>query len=237
MIHVEDKPRGLEGIRVLTLDVPKRRNAMSVAMAKELASQISSAAASSDVRVLVLTGEGSAAFCSGLDLNELPSMDFAKAEQIADSFANFFLAIHHLQKPFLVAVNGSAVGAGLGLVLTADMAILSADAYLGTPEIRHGIVPVLILQAMYERLPFKVANRLLLVGEKLNAQEALSLNVVNEVVAPDEVLKRTLDLAAQIARYSETALSKIKNVRRSLMSAEAEQSIAHMKHELKDILI
>jgi enoyl-CoA hydratase/carnithine racemase len=237
MIRIEDKPSGLEGIRVLTLDVPKRRNAISVAMAKELASEIARASASSDVRVLVLTGEGSAAFCAGLDLNELQGVDFAKAEEIADAFSQFFLAIHNLQKPLIVAVNGSAVGAGLGLILEGDLAVLSETAYLGTPEIRHGIVPVLILQAMYEKMPFKVANRLLLLGEKLNAKEALSLNIVNEVVPSNQVLIRTLEIATQIAGYSETALSKIKNVRRSLMAAEGESAIAYMKYELRDILL
>ncbi len=195
-------------VLVVTLNRPEVRNALSRTLRAELTSALSDAAEHDDVRAVVLTGAG-AAFCAGLDLNELEeSLAFDSAEHRADSqaLAALFLQLVRFPKPLVAAVNGSAVAGGAGLVTACDVAVMAQGARLGYTEARIGFVAALVAVLLVRQVGDKHARDLLLSARLIDADEALSLGLVNEVAAPEAVLDRALEIAAGMARNAPGSL-------------------------------
>ncbi len=189
-------------VRVIALNREARRNALDVQAARMLTQALVDADSDKAVRVVVLTGKGSA-FCSGADLQELVA---TSESEIPKAFGELFRTIHHLGVPLIAAVNGAAIGGGFGLLLASDMAVVAEDAKLGTPEAERGLFPLVISRFLYENLPQKLAHEILFLGKMLPVARALELGVVNRVVAKDRVLPEALQLAEQIASHSGAVL-------------------------------
>ena len=168
------------------LDNPDRKNALSPQMVNELLWAFDDAKEDPEVRVVVLTGSGSA-FCAGADLSQIAGPRSGPSLAVRGDFADLLLRFPALGKPVVARVLGPALGGGLGLVASADFAIAAESAVLGTPEIHRGLFPMQIMAVLAPLMPRRKLIELMLVGEKWSARAALEAGLLTRVV-PDEAL-------------------------------------------------
>ena len=207
---VEDK------VATITLNRPDRMNALSKNLEAEIYRALDEADADRKVRAIVLTGSGRA-FCAGVDqggargTGERPSnpkgkshAEFIEYWQRTDgSRPRKWAHMWSFGKPVIAAVNGWAMGAGFWLQLAADITIASDQAVFAQPEVRHVSNSSFLLTAL---CGWKAANRWALTGDHFDAQEALRIGMINEVVPHDELMTRTLALAERIALVPEPSV-------------------------------
>jgi methylglutaconyl-CoA hydratase len=200
-------------VRTITLNRPDRRNAMTPEMQLELLAAFEEAAASG-CRVLVLDGAGNA-FCAGLDLAVLQgARDESLAEYRADAerIARLFLALYELPMPTIAAVHGPAIAGGTGLAMIANFTIATPAAKFGFTEVRIGFVPALVSAFLALQVGQKQCMDLLLTGRLFDADEALRLGLVNEIVPPDRLGGRVKELTDTLLANSPQALRATKRL-------------------------
>jgi methylglutaconyl-CoA hydratase len=199
-------------VRVLTLNRPERRNALSPALQEALLAALEAAEAAPGVRAMVLTGAGGA-FCSGLDLGALQDLSARSTEENRRDSARFAKLLERLYthpKPVVAAVNGPAVAGGAGLVNACDLAVMSQDARIGYTEARIGFVGALVGVFLVRQVGEKRAKDLLLSARLVGAEEAERMGLVNEVCAPEGVLSRALARAEALAANAPSSLAMTK---------------------------
>ena len=235
VLLVDTKP---DGVRLRTLNRPERKNALSTALVEALTRALIEADSDKSVRVVVITGAADptsprAAFCAGGDLGGGPSGEgFFEQHQERSGFAQLLLALRRLSKPSIAAVNGTALGGGFGLVLACDLAVAAQDAELGTPEVKRGLFPMMIAALIYEQLPRKAANELVLTGGKVSGARAVELGVVNRVVPPAELMAAALGYAGHLASLSTSVLQLGKRAIRHQHDMPFEQKLAFLSDQL-----
>ena len=208
--------RPSDGVARLVLDNPDQRNAMSDQMTASWVRAIDDLAADQSLRVVVVTGEGTA-FCSGGNTGWIASEPDAEVDHLRTRMMAFYrawLSIRRLEVPTIAAVNGPAIGAGLCLALACDIRYAAAGARLGAPFVKLGMNPGMAATYL---LPNAVgeanARELLLTGRTVDADEARELGLVSRVFAPERFAEEVDDIAAGIAatapipsRYTKLAL-------------------------------
>jgi len=200
-------------IRTITLNRPERRNAMTPQMQEELLSAIGEAATGS-CRVVVLAGAGGA-FCAGLDLSSLQEMNsksVAEHTTDADRVARLFRSIFELPKPTIAAVHGAAIAGGAGLAAVCDFTLAVHGVKFGYTEVKIGFVPALVSAFLTLQIGDKRARDLLLTGRLFSAEEAHRLGLVNEVLHPEELRARTLELARCLTTNSPESVAATKRL-------------------------
>ncbi|WP_028637093.1 enoyl-CoA hydratase/isomerase family protein [Nocardioides sp. URHA0032] len=194
--------RPSDGVAVLTLDNPDQRNAMSDQMTASWVAAVDELAADRSVRVVVVTGEGSA-FCSGGNTSWIASEPDATVDQLRTRMIAFYrawLSIRKLEVPTIAAVNGPAIGAGLCLALACDLRYAATGARLGAPFVKLGMHPGMAATFLLPNVVGAAhARDLLLTGRVVDADEALRLGLVSRVVDPASFLDDVLGTAAGIA--------------------------------------
>lgn len=173
-------------VQTLTLSYPERRNAIGPLMTNELLWALARAHEDEHVRVVVLTGEGKA-FCAGGDFAQMTGGSDAPELPPKGDYADLLRALWRADKPVIARVNGHAVGGGLGLVVASTFAIASSEAALGTPEINVGLFPMMIMAVLKRQMPRRRLLEMMLLGDKLTAEEGARYGLVNHVVAPDRL--------------------------------------------------
>src|SRR5919206_1181827 len=189
-----------DGVRVLVLNDPDKRNAIGPELREALADAVAAVATDRDARVLVVAGEGSA-FCAGADLPSVFGDVDAPVGEIRDhlhSYYQSFLAIRDLSIPTIAAVQGAAIGAGLNLALCCDLCVVGPEARLGATFARIGLHPgggctYFLTRAVGRQR----ALRILLDGETLDAEAALQHGLALEIV--DDPLEHARELARTLA--------------------------------------
>ncbi len=222
-VRVED----VGGIRWVTMDRPSKRNALVPEMQDELIAAFHGAEAAG-ARVVVLTGEGEA-FCSGLDLSVLKKMHERTPEEhraAADHIGRMFKAVWECDVPTIAMVNRAAIAGGTGLAMLCDFTIASTEALFGFTEVKIGFVPALVAAYLSVLVGDKVARGLLLSGRKFNADEALRLGLVNEVVLLDQLHDRVQNLASELMENSPESLKATKKLLRMQLAGPLEASLA-----------
>lgn len=166
-----------------------------------------------EIRAVIITGAGEKAFVAGADISEITGLDAARAAEFAANGQRIFRNIEKLPVPVIAAVNGFALGGGCELAIACHLRIASANAKFGLPEVNLGILPG---YGGTQRLPRLIglskALHLTLSGEMLPSETALQYGLVNEVVAPAELMPRAHELAAGLARQAPLAVGNILDV-------------------------
>ncbi len=214
-------------VATLTLNRPDRRNAISHELVEELHHALHEVQ-NSDSVVLILTGAGTA-FCSGMDLDLLREVTRLTVEEnLADSgrMAHMFRTLYDFPKVTIAAVNGPALAGGCGLATLCDFTLASSEAKFGYTEVRIGFVPAIVSTFLLRQVGEKQARDLLLTGRIIAADEALRLGMVNEVLAPENLIPRARELAATLAANSPASLLSTKRLLRMYSHAELDQQIA-----------
>ena len=215
------------GVRTITLHRPERLNALDAPCREDLLRRLQAAGDDSSVRAVVLTGAGRA-FCTGQDVRAGAELEDAAAT-VRDSYNPLALAIRGMSKPVIAAINGPAVGAGLGLALSCDMRLMAADAYLACSFSRVGLVPDTGTSvALVRRLGHALAFELAASGQKISAEQALGWHLVNAVVPGHELADRARETASRLASGPATALALTKEL---LIAAAHEPEAAVLERE------
>lgn len=232
ILLVDDAPDGAEGVRLLTLNRPERRNALSPDLVSALVDALKAADDDDTVHVVVLTGAGEKAFCAGGDLGAPSGEGFLGLHEDRGRFVELLSTFRKMKKPSVAAVNGMALGGGFGLVLACDLAVASDAAELGTPEVKRGLFPMMIGRLVYEVLPRKAANELVLLGEKVSAARALEIGAVNRVVPPGDVRAAALELAGRMAELSPAVLGLGRRALNRQLDMPHDAALAHLHDQL-----
>ena len=188
-------------IALVTLNRPEKRNALSLQMMRELDAALAALAQDQGVRVIILRGEGPA-FSAGHDLRELVDRDADAYREIFDACVDLMMRIATIPQPVIAEVAKIATAAGCQLVAACDLAVASTEATFATPGVRIGLFCSTPMVALTRAIGRKRAMEMLLTGEPIDAQTALSWGLVNHVVAPDHLHEETLALARKIAASS-----------------------------------
>jgi enoyl-CoA hydratase len=186
-------------IAVVTINRPKVLNALNMATIEELQLAFTAIQNDAEIRVVLLTGAGEKAFVAGADISELQKQDATTGKAYAHKGQAVLDLIENLGKPVLACINGFALGGGCELAMACTMRVASENAKLGQPEVKLGVVPGYGGTQRLPRLVGKgMAMQIILTGEMISAAEALSIGLVNEVVAPAALLPRAEEIAHKI---------------------------------------
>jgi enoyl-CoA hydratase len=208
---VSDGPSGSDAVRydrrgaaaLITIDRQHRRNAVDGATAAALHEAYLRFEADEDARVLVLTGAGDVSFCAGADLKATETM---VSRLMSDEGPMGFTRLT-ASKPTIAAISGFCLAGGLEIALWCDLRIATEDSQLGYPERRWGVP---LIDGGTQRLPRIVglgrALDLILTGRIIDAQEAMAMGLVTEIVAPGAHLERALALAEGLARFPQRTM-------------------------------
>src|SRR3954466_8839917 len=192
-----------DGVATVTLNDPEKRNMLSGQMLSELVEAMKLAKASEEVRAVILTGAGEKVFCAGADLGGFAADAPLVATPFAsDLFLEFFRLMPRLGKPSLCAANGHVLAGGMGLALSCDLLSAEEGAAFGTPEINVGAFPYMIMAIIYGNVPRKKVNEMMLLGDRLSAEEAVTFGLANKVVPADQFEEAVGDWATRLASKS-----------------------------------
>jgi enoyl-CoA hydratase len=199
-----------DGISVLTVNRPDKRNALNRATCDEILDALDTLQASADSRVLVVTGAGDKAFIAGADIAEFEGRT-ALTQRENMKGRRIFNAVEEFPKPVIAMINGFCLGGGMEFALACDIRIASDTAKLGQPEINLGIIPGGGgTQRLTRLIGEGKAMELILTGDLIEAAEAKTLGLVNDVVPAADLQSRVMTLARRIAEKSPIALRMAK---------------------------
>lgn len=209
LVLIED--RG--AVRIVTMNRPDKLNALNTALTQGILDALLAADSDESVRAVVLAGAGRG-FCAGADLGEFKDLTPAHADRVAaraELTCRLQMAPSGISKPVVSAVHGAAVGGGAGLAIGCDMAVVSTNLKFGYPELKHSIVPALVMTGLVRSLGRKQAFEMISLGRVIGADEALTLGLVNRVVEGDP-LPAALEIAEQWAGYEPRAMQAAKGL-------------------------
>jgi enoyl-CoA hydratase len=188
-----------EGVALVTISRPEKRNALNGALMDELEEAIARFETGAEVRALILTGAGEKAFVAGADIGEIAALTPVEAERYARRGQRMLRRLETCGKPSIAAINGYALGGGLELALACTLRVAARSAMLGLPEVRLGTTPGF---GGTQRLPRLVgkgkALEMLLAGEPVDAEEARRIGLVDHVVEREQLIPLARSLAAKI---------------------------------------
>ncbi|MBV8557404.1 MAG: enoyl-CoA hydratase/isomerase family protein [Planctomycetaceae bacterium] len=199
---------------VLTLNRPERRNALSRAVLAPLSDALDAVDHDPSCRAVVLSGAGPV-FSAGLDLKEVvgafasPDAERLRLTEI-QALADLIDQIHHLSKPVIAALNGDALAGGAGLATACDFVIAVEHARIGYPEVRRGLVTVVVLPDLVRQVGGRRARALLLTGEPITAAEAERWGLVNRVVEAGKCLDEAIGLGRKLIASAPKAIQTTK---------------------------
>ena len=201
---VEERGRVL----LLTMNRPEAKNAVSLAMAQQIAAAVDTLESRPDLSVAVITGAGGS-FCAGMDLK-----GFARGERPVVEGRGFAgLVRRPPAKPLIAAVEGYALAGGFEIVLACDLVVAADDAKFGLPEVKRGLAAAAGgLLRLQHRIPYHLAMELVLTGRMWPATEAAEVRLVNRLTPSGGALEEALRLAEEVAANAPLALAASKQV-------------------------
>jgi enoyl-CoA hydratase/carnithine racemase len=212
---IEQERRG--AVQILRINREEARNSLNAAVLSGLGFGIRDAEADPEVGAVIITGTGERAFCAGMDLRGFATgTGGAQNDDDRAGAAAYTRFIREgCSKPVIAAANGTAVAGGFELLLACDMAVVSSAARFGVPEVKRALFPAGGGVFLSRRIPMAIALELTLTGDTFDAERAFQLGLVNEVVAPDQVLDAALALAARITANGPLAVTVTKRLVRA----------------------
>ncbi len=195
-----------ERIGVLTLNRPKKHNALSLEMLEELSSCIRGVGRDRHTKVVIVKGAGKH-FCAGHDLNEILNQDIEDIRQLFATCTDLMMLIQDIPQPVIAQVQGIATAAGCQLVAACDLALAEEGAQFATPGVKIGLFCSTPMVSLSRAVGRKRALEMLLTGAFISAATAMDYGLINRVVPEEELDGETRQLAEQIAQYSLVPLS------------------------------
>ncbi|HWV51543.1 enoyl-CoA hydratase/isomerase family protein [Pseudorhodoplanes sp.] len=214
-----------DGIAVITIDRPAKRNALTSAMCADLHAAWQTFAASDNVRVAILTAAGDDVFTAGADLNDPPP-------QFWQGVPNLGVPV---SKPIITAVSGLVIGAGVPLVAMSDLCIASTSTRFIYPEAKVGVALGLV-SSIVTRIPHKVAMELMLMGEPVSAERAYQVGLVNRLVAPGEQLSAAREMASILVANAPLVMGMLKDMALAALPKAGPEAMFHTQRAINRVL-
>jgi len=211
----------------LRLNRPEKRNALNLALCRELTTAIESGDHDKGVGAILLTAAGSS-FSAGMDLSEIK-------RDLEEAHERLFTIGRRVTTPIVAAVQGAALAGGTGLVANAHVVVASEGAFFGLTEIRIGLWPFLVFRSVVEAVGERRAVELGMTGRFFDAQEALRIGLAHHVAAPEELEARANEIAVPLAESSSEAIRRglqYVNEARGLSHSEAGAAAQRSRREL-----
>lgn len=195
------------GNGILTINRPHALNALNEETLYEIKQALDLVSQDPEILVLIITGSGEKAFVAGADIIYMKSLTPIQGREFSILGQEVFHVVETLEKPVIAAVNGFALGGGCELALSCDFRIASTKAKFGQPEVGLGIIPGFSgTQKLPRLISPGMAKQLLFTGETIDAQEALRIGLVNQVVEPEELIPQTIKIANKIQKNAQLAV-------------------------------
>lgn len=221
----------------LTINREERRNAMSPAVLTGIRAGIERALADPAIRVVVLTGCGTKAFCAGADLAKgsgsfqydpsVPHLDYADLLRFAWA----------APVPMIARVNGHCMAGGMGLLSMCDMAVAADNASFGLPEVKIGVFPAQVLSVMQHLIGARKLAEMCITGEPVDAREAERIGLVNYAVPAAELDAKTAWLIERVVSKSPTAIRRGKAMMRAAADMSFEQAISYLETQIMTLAL
>ncbi len=215
-------------VAYVTMNRPAKRNALSLDHMLELIDCFKSIGESGEARAVILSGEGPA-FCAGHDLSEMVGRDPAFYRRVFDVCCELMEAIQAIPQPVIARVHGVATAAGCQLAATCDLVVASEEARFATPGVRIGLFCSTPMVALSRAVGQKKAMEMLLTGDFISAEEALTEGLVNRVVSSDDLDAETRKLAERISEASPLVIGVGKQAFYRQVEMPMEQAYAYTK--------
>jgi methylglutaconyl-CoA hydratase len=205
----------------ITLNQPEKRNALSDEIIAGLLERLRSALADDRVRVIVLTGAGSA-FCAGADLKSggMPSGDAS----LENPFVSVMKTIWNAPKPVVARVNGPAFGGGVGLVAACDIAVAADSVTFSFSEVRVGVIPAMISVVVIPKLGAHQTMYLFLTGERFSAERAVEIGLIHKAVPADRLDEAIDEITGMIRLGGPNAIRAAKNLVRKVPTMSMDEA-------------
>ena len=222
-----------DGVATLTLNRPDARNALNATMIRELGAALAELEASPAARVVIIRGAGDRAFCAGADLRGMfrPGSPLEAREQYA-GLARVLEAIPRMRAPVIAEVHGYALAGGCGLAAACDLVIAADDAVFGLPEIKLGLLPLMVLAPILRVTAPRRVLELIVTGRELPAREAVEIGLANRAVPRAELAGAVGDVARRLAALSPATLALGKEAFYRALELPYSQALA----QLRDLL-
>jgi enoyl-CoA hydratase len=192
-----------DGVATVTLDDPETRNSLSNQLLGELIEAFEAARTDDAVRCVVLASSHETVFSSGGNVAQFAAdTPLVHRHFGTERFVRLFRLIGELGKPTVCAANGHVLAGALGLALACDLIVAKDTAQFGTPEINLGLFPFMIMALIYRNVPRKTANQMLLLGERMGAEEARAAGIVNRIASGDDFDAAVGEWAGKLAGKS-----------------------------------
>jgi len=221
-------------VAIVTLNRPEVLNAVDMTMRETLITLLAELNTDEAVRGVILTGAGDRAFCSGQDLEEIVRYTVDHVDSWLTRQHAMYAAVRDLDKPCLIAFNGTAAGAGFQIALCADLRIGYPEMKLGQPEIKAGLASIVGSYLMTMHLGLSKNIELSLTGELISGQTAHEIGILNHLVPKTEVMKKTLALASDMAKLAPTAMRLTKQRFRKITQGGFEAALEEAKVAQKE---
>ncbi len=206
------------GVLTLTIRRPEQRNSLNQAVVQGLAAAFRQAAGNRAVRVIALTGAGDKVFCAGADLKTALSGDRDGEGFARSAYRELLLEILHCPKPTVALARGHVLAGGMGILLACDLALACDDIHFSTPEIGVGMFPMMVLAFLYRHLGRKQATEMLFLGERVPAEAARNLGMVNQIypraqfdAKAGEFLNKLADKSGRILELGKKAIARVED--------------------------
>ena len=183
----------------MTINREAQRNAISLEAIELFLKYLDEAEKNEKVRVVLVTGSGDRAFCSGADLGGAVG---GKIQQGFKGYAKLITRLSGYPKPVVARVNGACMAGGMGLMLACEIVVAKNDAKFGTREVNVGLWPMMIGALIYRNVQRKKAMEMILLGERLTAEQALGMGLITRVVPPDALDQEIAQILDSLAAKS-----------------------------------
>ncbi len=221
------------GVASITLNDPETRNALSPELLAGLTESLQRAREDDDARCVVLRSSNDRTFSSGANLAGFAAdVPLVHKHFGSDEFVGVFRLIGRLGKPSVCAARGHVLAGALGIALACDLIVAGEGASFGTPEINVGAFPFMIMALIYRNVPRKKANEMLLLGERMDAHEALSAGIVNRVVPDEELDGVVADWAGRLAAKSPVIMRLGKEAMRRQLDMPLDDALDYLRAQL-----
>lgn len=215
----------------ITINRPDKRNAINAAVIAGIRDGYAAAHADSEVRVIVLTGAGEAAFCAGGDMQPGQGFAFDLSRPNLD-YADLLRAAQNSTLPSIARVNGSCLAGGMGLLCMTDMAVAADHALFGLPEVKVGLFPMQVLSLLQDIVPKRTLREWCLTGEIFGADAAHAAGLVNYVVPSADLDSKTDWLIGRVVDKSPTAIRRGKYALRAIASMSFDEAAAFAEGQI-----
>ncbi len=221
------------GVLILTMNRPDAYNSLSLALIQAIQTTLDNVVDDASVRVIILRGSGGG-FCAGHDLEEVLSIqEDAGHYELLEACASMMQTIHHFPKPIIAQVHGAAFAAGCQLVATVDLAFASDDSRFSTPGVNIGLFCSTPMVALSRAVGGKQSLRMLLTGQPVSAQHAVSIGLINEAVPADQLDSYVLGVASVIASKS----SYVTQMGKTAFRAQEKMPLADAYTHCNDVVV